>query len=98
MSAENKHVEIHSDDDEIPPPPKLTRIGLSFEDRQLLYLKDLMNNIAFRLTKDQQDKYCLLFGNHVVGTYDTEQAAKTAQEKEFANLMTVMYVPPKKSP
>jgi len=94
MSGEKKHVELHSDDDDvIPPPPELKRIGLSLQHRQMLYLQELNSNIERVLTKEQQAKYCLIFGNHVVGTYDTEEAAKTAQDNDFRNLSTVMYIP-----
>lgn len=88
--------EITEDTDSwmIPPPPPLTRTGPTLEERQAAYLKELVCDVNSLLTEEQQKKYCLLFGKHVVGSYDTEVEATLAQDQEFPNLATVLYCPP----
>ena len=95
---ENKQIlndDITEDPDSwmIPPPPPLTRTGPTLEERQASYLKELLCDIKSILTEEQQTKYCLLFGKHVLGIYDTEAEATLAQDQEFMNLATVLYCP-----
>lgn len=65
--------------------------------RQEEYLADLMENIDQVLTMDQREnKYCLIFGDQVIGEYTTAEAAAAAQATEFKNIMSVLWVPPLK--
>lgn len=93
----NDDITEDSDSWMIPPPPPLTRTGPTLEERQIAYLKELMSDVHVILTEEQQTKYCLLFGKHVLGSYDTEADATLAQTKEFPNLSTVLYFPSKTS-
>jgi hypothetical protein len=65
------------------------------QDIQEAYMNALVENIGDILTEEQKSKYCLIFGDRVVGQYDTLESALQAQHRDFAFIMTVMYYPPR---
>lgn len=89
-----KPVELHSDDEEyLPSPPALRPIELSLEHRQILYLQKVMGNIESILTEAQRKKYCVIFGERVLGEFNSLEEAKQAQNDQWKNVCTALYAP-----
>lgn len=56
--------------------------------------REIMESIARGILTDaQKSKYCLIFGQRVIGEYDTVEEAIHAQTTEYALMITILITP-----
>ena len=60
---------------------------------QISHMKRSMETIYDIIPLDQQDKYHILMGRQIIGTYDTLEDMTKAANEEFKYIACLKYIP-----
>lgn len=75
------------------PGTPIPRTPIPDIDRTMAYMHNVSSCISEIIPVGKTHKYCVVFGDEVIGTYDTLEEALDAQKSTWRFLNTLLYIP-----